>query len=85
MLTLDTSHRATLRGHFIKEDIAKAISQQKAAALDGAEGCSRYGGYIGLHVHKDTIAVAIAMVGRDEPVYRGEIVEGVGPSQLINL
>ena len=57
----------------MKQDIAKAISRQKAAALDGAGGWSRYGGFIGLDVHKDTIAVAIAMPGRDEPVYRGEI------------
>ena len=57
----------------MKEDIAKAISQQTAAALNDAKGWSRYGGFIGLDVHKDTIAVAIAMPGRDEPVYRGEI------------
>jgi len=30
--------------------------------------------YVGLDVHKDTIAVAIAQVGRSEPEYRGEIV-----------
>ena len=29
--------------------------------------------YIGLDVHKDTIAVAVAMPGRGDPVYRGEI------------
>ena len=29
--------------------------------------------YIGLDVHKDTIAVAVAMPGRYEPVYRGEL------------
>ena len=29
--------------------------------------------YVGLDVHKDTIAVAVAMPGREEPVYRGEI------------
>ena len=57
----------------MKQDIAKAISRQKAAALDGAGGWSRYGGFVGLDVNKDTIAVAIAMPGRDEPVYRGEI------------
>jgi len=57
----------------MKEDIAKAISQQTAAALDGAKGWSRYGAFVGLDVHKDTIAVAIAMPGRDEPVYRGEV------------
>ena len=30
--------------------------------------------YVGLDVHKDTIAVAVAMPGREEPVY----VSGVG-------
>ena len=29
--------------------------------------------YVGLDVHQDTIAVAVAMPGREEPVYRGEI------------
>ena len=29
--------------------------------------------YIGLDVHKDTVAVAVALPGREEPVYRGEI------------
>ncbi len=29
--------------------------------------------YVGLDVHKDTIAVAVAVAGRSEPVYRGEI------------
>ena len=29
--------------------------------------------YVGLDVHKDTIAVAVALPGREEPVYRGEI------------
>ena len=29
--------------------------------------------YVGLDVHKDTIAVAVAMPGREDPVYRGEI------------
>jgi len=32
-----------------------------------------YSAYVGLDVHKDTIAVAIAMPGREDPVYRGEI------------
>ena len=26
--------------------------------------------YVGLDVHKDTIAVAVALPGREEPVYR---------------
>ena len=29
--------------------------------------------YVGLDVHKDTIAVAVALPGREELVYRGEI------------
>jgi len=57
----------------MKEDIAKAIGRQAAATLDNAKCWSRYGGFIGLDVHKDTIAVAIAKPGRDEPVYRGEV------------
>jgi transposase len=32
-----------------------------------------YPAYIGLDVHKDTIAVAVARMGREEPEYRGEI------------
>ena len=27
--------------------------------------------YVGLDVHKDTIAVAVALPGREEPLYRG--------------
>jgi transposase len=33
----------------------------------------RYAVYVGLDVHKETIAVAIARAGREEPQYRGEI------------
>ena len=29
--------------------------------------------YVGLDVHKDTIAVAVVLPGREEPVYRGEV------------
>lgn len=32
-----------------------------------------FSAYVGLDVHKDTIAVAVALPGREEPVYRGEI------------
>ena len=32
-----------------------------------------YTAYVGLDVHKETIAVAIALPGREEPMYRGEI------------
>src|SRR5699024_12188879 len=34
---------------------------------------SDYGAYIGLDVHKDTIAIAIAEPGREAPIYEGEI------------
>ena len=37
-----------------------------------------YGAYIGLDVHKDTIAVAIAECGRAEPVYHAEIANKPG-------
>ena len=57
----------------MKEDIAKAIDQQTSAAVNTAAGWSRYAGFIGLDVHKETIAVAVALPGRDEPQYRGEI------------
>ena len=29
--------------------------------------------YVGVDVHKETIAVAVALPGREEPVYRGEV------------
>lgn len=34
---------------------------------------TEFSAYIGLDVHKDTIAVAVAVAGREEAVYRGEI------------
>ena len=38
-----------------------------------AESVDIYAAYVGLDVHKETIAVAIAPSGRGEPEYRGEI------------
>ena len=32
---------------------------------------SEYGAYAGLDVHKDTISVAVAFPGREQPVFRG--------------
>ena len=32
-----------------------------------------YSAYVGLDVHKDTISVAVALPGREDPVFRGEI------------
>ncbi len=42
-----------------------------------------YGAYIGLDVHKNTIAVAVAEPGRAEPYYRGEIANQ--PKAIKNL
>ena len=38
-----------------------------------AENVDVYAAYVGLDVHKETIAVAVAEPGRGEPIYRGEI------------
>lgn len=57
----------------MKKSIAERAKQETAAALDVARGWCRYGAFIGLDVHKDTIAIAVAVPGRDEPVYRGEL------------
>ena len=43
------------------------------AAVKGRETPERYSAYVGLDVHKDTIAVAVAYPGRAEAVYHGEI------------
>ncbi len=53
--------------------IAEQARKQTAATFEGTEGWSRYTAFIGLDVHKETIAVAVALPGRDEPQYRGEI------------
>jgi transposase len=39
----------------------------------GDQQAERYGAYVGLDVHKDTVTVAVAYPGRDAPAYRGEI------------
>jgi transposase len=57
----------------MKEDIAKAVVEQTQAARIERSLADVYGAYIGLDVHKDTIAVAVALPGRAEPVYRGEL------------
>ena len=53
--------------------IAEQARRQTAAAWETSSGWSRYAAFIGLDVHKETIAVAVALPGRDEPAYRGEI------------
>jgi transposase len=49
---------------------------ETASALEvvrAAEQRDKHAAYIGLIVHKETIAVAVAEPGRGEPIYRGEI------------
>jgi transposase len=49
---------------------------ETASALDTVLGVGRekaHAAYVGLDVHKETIAVAVAEPGREEPIYRGEI------------
>ncbi len=48
-------------------------SASALAVVSNAGGAERYAAYVGLDVHKETIAVAVAEPGRAEPVYRGEI------------
>ena len=50
------------------------LERASAPALVRAAGQEAgHGAYVGLDVHKETIAVALAEPGRGEPVYRGEI------------
>ena len=49
---------------------------ETASALDTVLGVGQekaHAAYVGLDVHKETIAVAVAVPGREEPIYRGEI------------
>jgi len=43
------------------------------AAVRAVGEAKEHAAYIGLDVHKETIAIAVAEPGRDEPIYRGEI------------
>ena len=50
------------------------IETASALAVGGAGGLAGgHAAYIGLDVHKETIAIAVAEPGRGEPIYRGEI------------
>ncbi len=60
----------------MKEFNAETAKVETATALERvneAEAVKTYALYVGLDVHKDTIAVAVAYPGREEPVYRREI------------
>jgi transposase len=39
----------------------------------GVVELERHAAYVGLDVHKETVCVAVAEPGREEPIYRGEI------------
>ena len=53
---------------------AAVIESSASSKVLGANQAEiRYAAYIGMDVHKETIAVAVAEPGRDEPHYRGEI------------
>ena len=60
----------------MKEFNAEEFRVESTSVSDvvvGAEAVDIYSAYVGLDVHKETIAVAVALPGRDEPHYRGEI------------
>jgi len=60
----------------MKEFNAEPVQVKTASALNAVQETSttkQYAVYIGLDVHKETITVAIARPGRDEPEYREEI------------
>jgi transposase len=59
----------------MKKCNAEQAQIETASALKAIQEASkkRYAVYVGLDVHKETIAVAIARSGREEPQYRGEI------------
>jgi transposase len=60
----------------MKEFNAEQIRVETQSAMEAVQEAGkakRYAVYVGLDVHKETIAVAIARPGRAEPEYRGEI------------
>ena len=60
----------------MKEFNAKEVWIETASALETvkpARADRKYPAYIGLDVHKETIAVAVAQAGREAPESRGEI------------
>ena len=60
----------------MKEFNPEAVRFETASALKAvmqAQASHKYPAYIGLDVHKEVIAVAIARAGRDAPESRGEI------------
>ena len=52
---------------------ANATSDHVNAVSVDAQVSKEHAAYIGLDVHKDTIAIAVAEPGREQPVDEGEI------------
>lgn len=50
-----------------------AVSKSAEVVAKVQAASRTYGAYVGLDVHKDTIAIAVAECGRGQPDYRGEI------------
>lgn len=60
----------------MNEFISKEVITETASSVitfEGGQTSGRYAAYIGLDVHKDSIAVAVAWPGRNAPEDRGEI------------
>ncbi|MGN8200236.1 IS110 family transposase [Salinisphaera sp. RV14] len=57
--------------------IAQAVLEQRSSTV------AEYGVYVGLDVHKDTIAVAVAPAGRSTPVSWGEVANK--PKTIVKL
>ena len=58
---------------FSELEAAGVRGEASAAVLTAVMNDGEHGAYVGLDVHKDTIAVAVAWPGRGEAQYRGEI------------
>jgi len=52
---------------------AESVSIHTVGAPVEPEQPTIHGAYVGLDVHKETIAIAVAGPGRQQPVYEGEI------------
>jgi len=60
----------------MKQFIPEAHQIETTSAVDvvhRVRGLDRYGAYVGLDVHKATLAIAVAEPGRGDPVYQGDI------------
>jgi hypothetical protein len=63
-------HQCNAAGYRI--ETASAPAALLAASAPGEE--TQHAAYIGMDVHKETMAIAVAQLGREEPIDRGAIV-----------